>query len=197
MSQTLEGLSDKLLLRQCKEGSEAAFNVLFRRYFDDLLQFAAQQIKDQELAEELVMDLMLKLWQQNPDTVEIEHLDQYLFRSIRNSIISHWRKKALAFVPIEDLAESSEPLTKSADHQLLDMEAQTIYRDMLAGLSPQRRLVYTMSREQDLTHAEIAVKTNLSVHTVKNHVKASLNYFRENLKPYTEVTFLLLFSFLL
>ncbi|MRG48195.1 sigma-70 family RNA polymerase sigma factor [Chitinophaga sp. SYP-B3965] len=195
MSRTLEDLPDNLLLRQCKEGSEAAFNVLFRRYFDDLLQFAAWQLKDHELAEELVMDLMLKLWQQDPDTAEIQHLGQYLFRSVKNSIISQWRKKALSFIPIEDLAESGEPLTRSADYQLMDSEAATIYQGKLAELSPQRRLVYTMSREQEMTHAEIALETNLSIHTVKNHVKASLHYFRENLKPYTEITFILL-SFL-
>lgn len=98
MFHALKDLRDNLLLKQCKEGSEAAFNVLFRRYFDDLLQFAAKQIKDKELAEELVMDLMLKLWQQNLD--EIGHLDQYLFRSVRNSIISHWREKALHSWPL-------------------------------------------------------------------------------------------------
>jgi RNA polymerase sigma-70 factor (family 1) len=196
MFQTLEDLPDNLLLRQCKGGSEAAFNVLFRRYFDDLLQFAARQLKDHELAEELVMDLMLKLWQQNPDTADIQDLGPYLFRSVKNSIISQWRKKTLAFFPVEDLAESSEPPGRSADYHMLDAEAAAIYQDKLAGLSPQRRLVYTLSREQEMTHAEIASETNLSVHTVKNHLKAALKYFRENLKRYAEASFILLFFIL-
>lgn len=197
MPEPLEDLPDNLLLRHCKEGNEAAFNVLFRRYFDDLLQFATKQLKDYEVAEELVMDLMLKLWQQNPDTTEIQQLGQYLFRSVKNGIISHWRKKVLSFVPIENLTESSEPLTRAADYHILEAEVETLYRDKLNELSRQRRLVYIMSREQEMSHVEIARKTNLSVNTVKNHLKASLNYFRENLKAYTEASLILIVSFIL
>ncbi|MNX45922.1 RNA polymerase sigma-E factor [compost metagenome] len=172
-----------------------AFNVLFRRHFDDLLQYAGRQLKDRELAEELVMDLMLKLWRQT-ELAEIQHLNQYLYRSVKNAIISHWRKKALTFVPLENLEASNEPLSRSADYAIIDAEVQTLYQDKLAALSPQRRLVYTMSRELEMSHAEIAAETNLSINTVKNHIKAALNYFREDLKAYTEATLILLLLFL-
>lgn len=172
-----------------------AFNVLFRRYFDDLLQYAGRQLKDRELAEELVMDLMLKLWRQT-ELAEIQYLNQYLYRSVKNAIISHWRKKALSFVPLEKMEASNEPLSRSADYAIIDAEVQTRYQNKLAELSPQRRLVYTMSRELEMSHAEIAAETNLSVNTVKNHIKAALNYFREDLKAYTEATLILLLSFL-
>lgn len=188
-------LPDHILMNQCREGSEPAFNVLFRRHFDDLLQYASKQLNDRELAEELVMDLMLKLWQRT-DLSEIQHLNQYLYRSVKNAIISHWRKKALSFVPLENMEPSAEPLSHSADYAIIDAEVQTLYQDKLAELSPQRRLVYTMSRELEMSHAEIAAETNLSVNTVKNHIKAALHYFRENLKAYTEATFILLLSFL-
>ncbi|TKC62555.1 sigma-70 family RNA polymerase sigma factor [Pedobacter hiemivivus] len=192
---TFKELPDHILMKQCKEGNETAFNVLFRRHFDDLLQYAGRQLKDRELAEELVMDLMLKLWRQT-EFAEIQHLNQYLYRSLKNAIISHWRKKALSFVPLENMSASNEPLSRSADYAIIDAEVQTLYQDKLAELSPQRRLVYTMSRELEMSHAEIAAETNLSVNTVKNHIKAALNYFREDLKAYTEATLILLLLFL-
>ena len=195
MFHALDNLPDHLLLKKCKEGSKTAFNALFRRYFDDLLQFTSRQIKDHELAEELVMDLMLRLWQKK-DAEEIEHLGQYLFRSMKNAMISHWRKKALSFSPLDDLPEYCAPLSQAADYNISLQEAEKMYMTMLADLTPQRRLVYTLSREQEMTNEEIALETNLSVNTVKNHLKASLNYFRENLKPYTEATFFVLLSLL-
>jgi len=195
MFNALDHLPDDLLLKKCKEGSKAAFSVLFRRYFDGLLQFASRQLKDHELAEELVMDLMLRLWQKQ-DAQDIEHLGQYLFRSMKNAMISHWRKKALSFSPLDDLPEYCAPLSQAADYNISLQEAEKMYMTMLADLTPQRRLVYTLSREQEMTNEEIALETNLSVNTVKNHLKASLNYFRENLKPYTEATFFVLLSLL-
>lgn len=191
-----EALTDDKLIRQCKGGGETAFNVLFRRHFDDLLQYAARQLNDRELAEELVMDLMLKLWQQS-ELSEIPHLKQYLYKSVKNAVISHWRKKALVIVPLETVEGAQEPFSPAADYAILDAEAQTAYRDKLAELSPQRRLVYTMSRELEMSHAEIAAETNLSVNTVKNHIKAALRYFRGNLKAYTEATFVISFLALL
>jgi RNA polymerase sigma-70 factor (family 1) len=188
-------LPDHILMKQCIKGSETAFNALFRCHFDDLLQYAGRQLNDPELAEELVMDLMLKLWKQ-PELTEIQHLNQYLFKSVKNAIISHWRKKAMSFVPLENREASNVAFSRSADYGIIDAEVQSLYQDKLAELSPQRRLVYTMSRELEMTHVEIAAETNLSVNTVKNHIKAALNYFRENLKAYTEATIILLLLFL-
>lgn len=192
----LKDLSDSQLLRSCKTGSEAAFNVLFRRHFDDLLQFAIRQLNNQEQAEELVMDLMLKLWQMPAETPEIQDLKPYLFRSVKNALISHWRKKSLSVISLDELSASEDPLTKPADHGILDAEVQLLYRHKLDGLSPQRRLVYNLSREQGMTNSEIATATNLSVITVKKHLKASLDYFRKNLKPHTNTWFILLATYL-
>lgn len=174
--------SDQDLLRGCREGSEAAFKILFRRYFDDLLQFAAQRLNNRELAEELVMDLMLKLWQKNEDAEEIQQLGQYLFRSIKNAVISHWRKKALETTSLEALSESDVPSAPAADYQVACEETEKIYRDKLSHLSSQRRLVFILSREENLSNVEIAQATDLSVHTVKNHLKAALHYFRKHLE---------------
>ncbi len=128
MFNSLKGLSDNLLLQQCKKGNEAAFKVLFRRYFDDLLQFATEQLKDQELAEEVVMNLLLK-FRQKHDVEEIGHLRQYLFRILKNAVINHWKKKALSFSPLNDLPEYCAPLAQSADYNLSIQEAEKMYRN--------------------------------------------------------------------
>src|SRR5690606_36436990 len=77
----------------------------------------------------------------------------------------------------------------SADEQVRRHELEDVFEQKLALLSPQRKLIFIMSRYENLTHDQIARKLNLSVFTVKNHMKASLKHFREQLKAYTESTY--------
>ncbi len=186
-------LTDETLLQLSREGDEIAFTILFRRHFDGLLQFAEKQLQNREEAEELVMDLMLKLWE-GKSFYGVKQLDQYLYRSVKNAIISRWRKKALSLIPLEEMHVNREPIVQAADHFLIESELQLFYQNKLSGLSPQRRMVFSLSRQYDMTAVEIAQETNLSVNTIKNHLKASLQYFREQLKG---ITILLLIIFIL
>src|SRR5690606_19643221 len=61
-----------------------------------------------------------------------------------------------------------------AANKLLDAEAQMIFREAIRQLSPQRRLIFTLSREQGLTHEQIAEQLNLSVGTVKKTMSNAL-----------------------
>ena len=65
-----------------------------------------------------------------------------------------------------------------ADEKLLDDEAQQMLHDAIRQLSPQRKLVFTLSREQGLTHEQIAQQLNLSAHTVKTTMSKALRSIR-------------------
>ncbi|WP_449440293.1 sigma factor-like helix-turn-helix DNA-binding protein [Pedobacter steynii] len=58
-------------------------------------------------------------------------------------------------------------------------ELQKIYLDHLNQLSPQRKLVFEMSRHENLTYHQIATNLNLSVKTVESHVSAALHFLRK------------------
>jgi len=178
--------SDKQLLEECTKNNLKAFNTLFDRYFGRLYNYALGYVKDEYFAEEAIMDLMMWIWDKR-HTLQIEgEFKPYIFRAAKNATIKAIRKKAVSIAPIEFIENNLSFVATPADHQLDTRELEAKYHFHLDSLSPQRKIVFQMSREGDLSHAEIANDLNISINTVKNHIKFSLNHFRKQLNNHSD-----------
>lgn len=194
---TFKNLPDHILLEKCRSGNDKAFNILFQRYFRPLFKIASKYIADDTITEELVMDLMLWLWNKRLDLQIDGELDAYLFKAMRNKVISYLRKSVLETTPIDLYHEATIRDSRLADDELAHQELHDIYRQKLNELSPQRRRVFELSRDHNKSYPEIAKDLNLSVNTVKSHMLYTLQFFREQIKKYADVTLLIAFILLL
>ena len=82
---------EKDLLRQIAEGNETAFKTLFEKYRNKLYHYLLHITKSREVAEEIVMDVFLKLWLGKELVREIDHFDAFLFRVAQNKAIDFLR----------------------------------------------------------------------------------------------------------
>jgi RNA polymerase sigma-70 factor (family 1) len=180
MTKPLNLLSDQELLDKCKLNDERAFNILFDRYFKRLYSFGYGLIKEEEIAKEIAMDVMLRLWQKKGELVVENELQPYLFRSIKNAIYNYWRKAKIITEPLEIFEDNLSHSSPSADSNLTFKELEKSYADYLNNLPEQRRKIFDLSRNENMSYAEIAEKLNLSVHTVRNQMSSSVKYFRKH-----------------
>ncbi|HMI03510.1 MAG TPA: RNA polymerase sigma-70 factor [Pedobacter sp.] len=179
-------LTDKELLEYCANDDLKAFNILFDRYSGKIYRYALSYVQDECFAEEAMMDLMFWIWDKR-HTLKIQgEVHSYIFRAAKNATIKAIRKKAIALTPIEAIENSITHTSAPADGQLNARELEIKYHMHLDRLSPQRKKVFQMSRENDLSHAEIAADLNISINTVKNHIKSALSHFREQFEDYTK-----------
>ena len=185
-------LPDLTLIEECRKGNSKAFDTLFKRYFNKLYKYTCYHVKDTQLAEELVMDLMLWLWNKR-ESIEVKgSLSAYLFRAVKNAIYNHFRRNELitTSIELEPVETVADTLT---DDQLSKKELDEQYKINLTRLTPQRQKVFRLSREEDMTYTEIAAHLNLSVKTVEAHMTASLQFMRNSLKDYSELITILIF----
>jgi len=186
MSKVIKDLPDNILLENHRLGDTGAFDAIFKRYYDPLFNYAKKAVKQTEVAEELAMDVLLRLWQKK-EQIEVDNdLRPYLYRAIKNATFNHYRKKILITVPMELIAEQATFITTAADDQLKYAELEKIYYHNLNLLSPQRQKVFRMSREENMTYSQIAKDLGLSINTVENYMVASLSFFRKNLKEHAD-----------
>ncbi len=173
-------------------GNEAAFTVAFDHYYPRLLATAVKLVDREEDAEELVMNVLLKVWQRKDRLDGIHDLKKYLYAILRQEVAGLARKKVLltqdlAGVPLQNLGTVDHP-----EFALHDLRFH--YQAALARLTPKQREVFLLSREGELSQQEIATHTGLSVHTVNNHISASLKAIRHELRDYPDVVIYLLVS---
>jgi RNA polymerase sigma-70 factor (family 1) len=185
--------NDKLLLEQIAESDEQAFKVLFDTYRSRLFYYISRFVKSDAVAEELVMDVFMKIWVGRELVTQIENFDAFLFRIAHNKCIDFLRSAAKDARLHELLWDEIQvAATGQADTPLLTAEFEEKIREAIALLSPQRRKVYQLSRQQDLTHDEIAEQLNISKSTVNNHIVEAQRFIRNYLTKNFDIAIIIL-----
>ena len=169
------------------------FEVLFRNNYGPLCSYANQFLKDLDAAEEVVQEVMFKLWT-NRNTIVIEtSVKGYLFRAVRNgclNVIKHLNIRE----QYKTIKESEPPPSwNSFEDHIIVSELQIKIREAIDHLPVERKKVFIMSRYDGLTYQQIATKLNISVKTVENQMGAALKTLRLELSDY--LPWLILFFF--
>ncbi|MBA2561605.1 MAG: hypothetical protein H0V14_01575 [Chitinophagaceae bacterium] len=76
--------NEQVLFQQIAEGNEKAFKSLFDTYRSRLFYYISRFVKSDQVAEELVMDVFLKIWMGRELVKQIENFDAFLFRVAHN-----------------------------------------------------------------------------------------------------------------
>jgi len=184
--------TEKELLNRVASGDEKAFRDLFGRYYGQLYQYIFGFIKSKQVSEELVMDVFLKIWLGRDLITQIEKFDAFLFRVAHNKSIDFLRSVARD-PKLKDLLWENIQLANDAqsDSSILIQEYEIKLREAISLLSPQRRKVYQLSREQDMTHDQIAAQLNLSKNTINNHIVEAQRFIRTYLSKNFDIAFLM------
>ncbi len=180
--------TDKELLMQLTLGNEEAFECLFGRYHERLFHYISLFIKSPQIAEEVVMDVFMKIWLAKELIGHVENFDSFLFRVAHNKAIDFLRmvSKAPDFKEMMwDTMQLKAP--DESDALVLKTEFEGKVRLALSLLTEQRRKVFEMSREQELSHEEIAFKLGLSKHTVNNHIVEAKRFIRSYLSKNLDI----------
>lgn len=176
-------LTDQSLLSLWKEGDYKAFDTLFKRYYNGLVRYASKSIPDRMLVEELVMDVMMRVWKKSGQIATPPGFKAYILRALKNAILNHFRSGIPPIVSIEEHNEDLKLQTNiSADSKILQEEIKEKYLAAVSTLSDKKKEVFILSREENLSYKEIAQVLNISVNTVENYMSASLSHVREKLK---------------
>jgi len=187
--------TDKDLLLQVSKGNEIAFKALFDKYRQRLFYYISHFIKSNQVAEELVMDVFMKIWVGRSAVLQITDFDAFLFRIAHNKSIDFLRSAAndarLKVLLWEQIQVVSG---ERADAAILASEFEQKIREAVDLLSPQRRKVYLLRREQDFTHDQIAAQLGISRATVNNHIVEAQRFIRSYLSKNMEITSFILFA---
>lgn len=177
----IELFSDTDLILALKEGNLNAFNQVFDRYAKRLYRFSMGYLKSAENAEEIVQEVFLKIWNNREELIVQKSFDSYLFTIAKNGILNTIRKSKSeqAYLNYAKLYPRKNVLL---DQELDFKELEKAYLEAIAQLSPRRKEIFLLSREQSLSNAEIAKKMNISVKTVENQMTSALAEIRKNLR---------------
>lgn len=173
--------TEKELLIGVAAGNEEAFSRLVNLYRNKVFSHALTFVKSYEEAEEITQDIFVKVWANRHRLPEVKDFKNYLFILGRNHLVSAIRKKVMDTTSNND--DEDIPGTLLLPH--IQVEYKETYNHLINGLDrlpPQQKAVFTLSRMENLSHAEIGERLGISKRTVKFHLVQALNFLREYLR---------------
>lgn len=175
--------SDEYLLKLIQENNdESAFTTLYDRYFRLLFNYTFSKVNDQFTAQEIVQELFVSIWQQRQRS-SVNSGRSYLFSSVKNLIISYYRKEFTRKYHYERWEIQREDSTSLTDQQILTADLQVRYEEGLHLLPPKCKEVFILSRKGH-SNREIACQLDISEKTVEQHITKALRVLKEYLKEH-------------
>lgn len=160
---------DRALLTSVADGNEAAFRQLFERYRSPFFGVCIKLAGSQEVAEEVVQETFIRIWEKRSHLRELEHAKAYLYRMFHNVLFEYFRHAAAEKKAKGAILEYYEADTDEGIKEKLRLEARlALLQESLKHLTPQQALVFRLIRLEGLSRNEAAARIGISPHTVRN-----------------------------
>jgi RNA polymerase sigma-70 factor (ECF subfamily) len=165
-----------------RQGDEQSFELFFKNNYQRLCSYAYTFLKDTDDAEDIVQQIFVNMWEKR-QTLTIEtSVMAYLMRAVRNAALNKLKHAEVKerYTDVQELNPSTENVTST----VFKNELQKQIFHAIETLPPQCKIIFELSRYEELTYNEIARQLNLSVKTVENQMGKALRIMREQLKDY-------------
>ncbi|RBL88506.1 RNA polymerase sigma-70 factor [Chitinophaga flava] len=187
--------SEPDLLLLVSQGDEAAFARLFHAYHQRLGAFVFQLTGSITMAEEIVQEVFIRIWEKKEKLSQVHHFHPYLYMVAKNYTFSFLKKLGRELEHKQQWELTLSASTDNPYEESTDACFRRIIDQAVAELPAQRQKVYLLSRDEGLRQAEIAERMAISRETVKKHMVLALRAIRSYALTHPESN--LLFFFLL
>jgi RNA polymerase sigma-70 factor, ECF subfamily len=168
------------------------FEVIFREYYVPLCRYCIQFVRRPEIAEEIVQEQFITLWEKK-DVIDIHtSINSYLYKSVKNKSIDYLKSK-YAKLKFDELNELIIIRDNQNPHQIIELEETSkIIESAINQLPEKCYMVFSLSRFGGFSNKEISDELNISIKTVENQVTIALRKIKEFLKKHGISIFILI-----
>ncbi|PKK37149.1 RNA polymerase sigma-70 factor [Siphonobacter sp. SORGH_AS_0500] len=186
-----EILTDQQFLEAIRTGNERTFELLFRQQYSPLCQYGFSFLKDWDDAEEVVQAMFLAFWEKRDSLVITTSLKSYLYRAVHNRCLNRIKHLSVQAEYQSYVQADGSDVYQSPVQELMASELDIQLQRAIERLPEQCRLIFMMSRFEELKYQEIADQLGLSIKTVENQIGKALRILRTELADYLPLLLLL------
>jgi len=165
---------------------EDSYRQLFYHFYPILLSFCTTILNNKEDAEEVVSEVLLKVWTMGEELDDIENLTVYLFTAARNKAYDLLRKqqRKAPVIAISDQLQEYIADKNSPESLYTGGELEQYIGKIIRALPTQAQLVYRLVKEQGLAYKQVTEILGISINTAETHMRLALKKIRTALNAY-------------
>ncbi|QGY44028.1 RNA polymerase sigma-70 factor [Maribellus comscasis] len=186
---------NKVIAKLCG-GDKNALDEIYNYYYPKLYAFAKSFLKVDDDINDILQEVFVKLWLNRQKIKNIDTFNSYLFTITKNHIISYFRIKSKNHEFESRLKEIASPEQTSEITDIEYKELKGKLEELIDQLPEKRKIIFKLSREDGLSHAEIAEKLDISIKTVEDHMRHALKFVKKHMKSFETIVILYISLFL-
>ncbi len=165
---------------------EQAYKKLFLHFYPSLFRFSNSIVKREGLAEEIVSDVMMRIWEMEIKLAYVDKLNVYLLTAIKNASLSQLSKVEKQIVDITEMNENDFSIGKqeNPESRYIYTELQWLTENAIQNLPKQCQLIYRLIREEGLSHKDVIATLEISQNTIESQMRIALKKIRQALDAY-------------
>jgi RNA polymerase sigma-70 factor, ECF subfamily len=184
-------LNDTVVIQLLTNRDEGAFEQVFKAHFKNLHDYACSIVQDTAAAEEIVQNVFYKIWEKAAQLNISPPVAAYLYRAVSNESINYLKHQKVKSTHRAHTLYQMKNQSDSASRKVLAAELEKKLRKALNELPEQCRIIFQLSRFEELRYREIAGKLGISVKTVENQMGKALKLLRVKLVDFLPLLLLL------
>lgn len=184
-------LSEQEIVGAIRQGNERIFEVIFRKYYQSLCNYANSMLKEIDEAEEVVQNLFSGIWEKRTELEISVSLKSYLYRAVHNHCLNRIKHLKIREEYQQYANSYYESSYESVSQSVIKNELERKIEEAIDKLPEQCRLIFRLSRFEELKYHEIAEQLGISPKTVENQIGKALKILRVELAEYLPLVILL------
>jgi RNA polymerase sigma-70 factor (family 1) len=176
LSVNLKNIDWSECVRNIQQADTNAFRLLYDGFHRDLYKFAQNTVKSKALAEDIIQDTFVKIWDKRAQLDPDKSIKSYLFTICRNFCLDTLQKVSNTESLRTEIIESYEAQIEDNE---LGLHNEALLRQAIDSLPTQRRIVFEKAKLENLSYDQIAADLGISKGTVSDHLVKAMRAVRE------------------
>ncbi|MGK7395107.1 MAG: RNA polymerase sigma factor [Candidatus Cyclobacteriaceae bacterium M3_2C_046] len=180
--------NEKALISKLKQGDQKAFDLIFYQYKERIYLFCLKFLKSSDLAEEIVHDVFLKIWEKRKVLDPQLSFNAYIHTICKNMVFNYLKKAVRHQALLNQIKESYLFDIQEDEEEKLNFEAHQLYLDKAIDLlPPKRKMIFQMCKLEGKSYQETAQHFNISRDAVKDHMIKAGKFVKEYVLSHSDL----------
>jgi RNA polymerase sigma-70 factor, ECF subfamily len=173
--------SEAFLIRRLRKGDKQAFELIFNEYKEKLYYFSLGYLHSAPETEEVIQNVFISLWENRDDLKEEATLKNFLYKMTVNQIFNYFKHQAVRQKYLNHVSLMQSLEDDHSQQSIFYNDLKEIIDNLIEDMPIRQQVIFKLSRQEGLSHNEIAVRLGLSVRSVENQIYRAIKYIKENL----------------
>ena len=165
---------------------EQSYKHLFLYFHPILFRFSFNILHNKSVSEEIVSDMMLKVWEMGNKLSQIQHLKIFLITSVKNACFTYLSSKK-HLQSLNESIDNEDIISSNGDNPeqlFIYSEVTQRVNSVIASLPMKCQMVFRLIKEEGLSYKEVSKVLEISQNTIETHMRIALRKIRMELQHF-------------